>query len=264
MTQGNQGGGPGGPNHPGQPPGGVPGAAYPGASYGHPDAIAGRVGGGGHGGSGWITSEAFSSAWGDLQRLGIHGLLPFIFVMLGGVIAQGVLSGLTKFVSDALPFGGIGIPLLLGVVGSGVLSGIGGSTVYLMALTTARGGTPTLDAARESMPYWPAAIVASVIVQTVFSLTFAICGLGVFFAICWSLSMPAIVDRRLNGVDSLAESWDLSEGRRVDLLIMNLLGMLFLFAGAIPCGLGLVVTAPLYCLGMTHFYLLAEAANNPT
>ncbi|NRA35169.1 MAG: hypothetical protein HRU17_17715 [Polyangiaceae bacterium] len=264
MTQGNQGGGPTGATHPGQPPGGMPGAAYPGASYGHPGAIPGRVGGGGGGGSGWITAEAFSAAWGDLQRLGFHGLLPFVFVLLGCFVAQGVWSGITKLVFDTLPFGGIGIPLLIGVVGGGVLSGIGGSTICLMALTTARGGTPSIEAARDSIPYWPAAVVASVITQSVFSLTIAFCGLGVFFAISWSLSLPALVDRKLNGVESLAESWDLSEGRRVDLLIMNSLVLLFLCMGAIPCGLGLVVMAPLCCVGMAHFYLLADAASNPS
>ncbi len=255
MAENNDGAPPGGQAIPGQVPhyGGAPGSGY-----GHAGAIPGKIGGGGsgHGGSGWITADAFSAAWQDVQRIGLEGLVPFLFVIFAWMGAELLWGGLTTLIADASPFGGVSF--LIGGVGSGVIQGLAGPVLYSMALATARQQSVSMATAKEASRFWPAAIVASVALRAAVSFTVVICGLGLFLAVCWSLYLPALVNQNLAGVDSLRESWNLSRGRRIDLVLLSVLSGIFCVLGLIPCGLGLIVIIPLCTLATTHFYLIVS------
>jgi uncharacterized membrane protein len=65
-----------------------------------------------------------------------------------------------------------------------------------------------------------------------------------------------IVDQGLPGIDALKKSWELTKGHKVNIFVFGLLGFLVILAGALACGIGiLLVSYPMLMIGASYIYL---------
>jgi hypothetical protein len=86
---------------------------------------------------------------------------------------------------------------------------------------------------------------------------------GLYFQIRCMFVMPLIVDRNCGPVECIQGSFRLTRGHFWGLLGVALLLGLINLAGIIPCGLGLLFTAPFTCMVILAGYLLIAGTRRP-
>ena len=65
-----------------------------------------------------------------------------------------------------------------------------------------------------------------------------------------------IVDQGLPGIDALKKSWEMTKGHKVNLFVFGLLGLLVIIAGALACGVGVLLGSyPLLIIGGANISL---------
>lgn len=96
------------------------------------------------------------------------------------------------------------------------------------------------------IPYGIIAGVLGMIDNTVLSMVVGIPAALVFYAIMITVAMRLslwiflIADRNMGAIDSLSESWRLTDGRTLQLLGFALLAIPISFLGALACGVGMI------------------------
>jgi len=79
---------------------------------------------------------------------------------------------------------------------------------------------------------------------------------GYIVALGLSLYSYVVVDQGLSGVDALKKSWEMTKGHKVTLFLMALLSILVVIAGAIACGIGVLLgSMPVLLLANAYAYL---------
>ncbi len=86
---------------------------------------------------------------------------------------------------------------------------------------------------------------------------------GIIWAIQFMFYPLAIVDRGLPPVKALKFSSALTKGSKMDLLLLILLLFLINLLGALPLGLGLLITAPLSMVSCAYVYRKLQAREAP-
>jgi len=92
---------------------------------------------------------------------------------------------------------------------------------------------------------------------------------GLVLAGLWMFAFPLIVDGRYRAVDALGRSWTALKSRWFMATLFNLSAYGLAGLGTLLCGVGLVVTMPLYALAIAVLYrdfhptLTADAASKP-
>lgn len=135
-------------------------------------------------------------------------------------------------------------------------------------LHVVRGSSASLDALFGEGRLLLSGIIASIAVAfgTVIGLMLLVVP-GVVLALGWSLSSYAIVDQNLDPFASLGESWRLTNGYKLRLLLANVaIGLLAVLATLATCGLGGIVAFPILGLSQVVIYdsLLHRQGSRPT
>lgn len=78
---------------------------------------------------------------------------------------------------------------------------------------------------------------------------------GVILALGWSFVRPLIVDRGAAALDSLKESWRLTNGQKVQLFVLLLFSIGVAFVGLCACGVGIFVAVPIIMFAHMGVYL---------
>ncbi|MBX7191734.1 MAG: hypothetical protein K1X94_06740 [Sandaracinaceae bacterium] len=68
------------------------------------------------------------------------------------------------------------------------------------------------------------------------------------------LAPAIVVDEHRDPLSALRRSWELTEGQTVPVLVLGVMLALLNLLGAIPLGLGLIVTMPITFLAVVHVY----------
>jgi len=78
---------------------------------------------------------------------------------------------------------------------------------------------------------------------------------GVVLALGWGFYTYTMVDQNLDPIESLRESWRVTNGYKTRLLIVSVaIGILALLATLVTCGVGVLVVLPIVSLGQTLVY----------
>ena len=86
---------------------------------------------------------------------------------------------------------------------------------------------------------------------------------GIILAVGLSLSSILAVDHGLKPLDALSASWEITKGRKLDVGILFIALFLLNFAGALACGMGLLLTVPMSAGALCIFYnSIAKAGNS--
>ncbi len=77
---------------------------------------------------------------------------------------------------------------------------------------------------------------------------------GIIVALAFSLAVYALVDTDTGPILALRESWRITKGHRLNLLVFFILLGLLNIAGILALGVGVLVTAPISALATVHVY----------
>lgn len=196
--------------------------------------------------------EAFSSAWSAFKRNTwmLVGATAFIGgVSLVGNMIIGDDTGILSFIlSIALAVATWW--LSLGFIRMGLLVHGGGTPVFKMLFA---------ESWDRTWKYAVASIVTSIIV--IVGLVLLIVP-GIIAQVMLSLSVFFILEKGSGPIEALKESRRMTKGKRWDLFLFFVVAILLNIAGAIPMGLGLLVTVPVTLLAFVHVYKKIDATDD--
>ncbi|MBE1877774.1 hypothetical protein [Myceligenerans pegani] len=249
------------PGGPGAPPPGGPGTPPP---YGGGGAAgAGAASGGAAVPSGsFRVGEALGYAWRTFTGNALVWILfVLLLIVVGAVFNSGNITSYQEMLRDSgslsyttqmdtgLTFGG-SLLGLIGAVLTGIIQGLGTNA----ALREASGVKPTFASLFQA-PKLGMIVVAALLLTAAQFVGALLCGVGLLVVAVFAVfTYQGVIDKDQNAWDAFIASFKLV-GRNfgaVFLLELALLGINIL--GAIPCGLGLLVTIPLSLIALAFAY----------
>lgn len=188
-------------------------------------------------------------------------------VILGATIIAAVINGLFSGIHQGLQSCAAGADsgLLASTIGIVVLAvGLLGWVVqtYIslgfirLFLKAARNEGPQIADLFSGGRYLVPGLIASLLVALGVSLGFLLLVIpGVILSLGWMFTQLLLVDKNLGPVEAIKESWRITQGEKGGLFLWGLVVLGVLLAGAMACGIGLFVAAPVVGLGTTLIYL---------
>lgn len=85
---------------------------------------------------------------------------------------------------------------------------------------------------------------------------------GIIAQIMLSLTIFLVLEKGMKPIDALKESRRMTKGKRWDLFLFLLVLVFINIVGAIPAGLGLLVTLPISLLAFTHVYKAIDKSDD--
>jgi uncharacterized membrane protein len=142
------------------------------------------------------------------------------------------------------------------LIGLFIGSYIGGG-VTSFALKVARGQSATFGEVFSGGKYFGRMLVGTVGMYIAVAIGLVLCIVpGYIVLLGLSMFTFLIVDQGLPGIDALKKSWEMTKGHKVNIFVFGLLGFLVLIAGALACGIGmLLVSYPMLIIGGAYIYL---------
>ena len=266
-------------NYPPPPP---PGGAYPPPPPGgyppppqgnYPPPPAPGYGAGGFGGQQpYSVGEAFGWAWNKFSKNAVALIVPTLVYAIVLGIVYGIItaataalgsdgtstyesyeSGVSFSYSSGLSTGGI-ITMLIGYLILFVVAGAIASAYYGGLLDIANGQPVTIGSFFKPRNVG-SVLLASLLVGIATSIGSALCVIpGLIVSIFAFYTTVSIVDRNLSPIDGIKTSIDITKSHFVPTLLAWLIYAVTLFVGALVCGVGLLVAAPVAALFLVYTY----------
>ncbi len=248
---GNGGSGHGPPGGFGGPPGGF---GPPQGGFSPP---AGVPGGRPAGSRAFTASEPLQFVVTCLSTDFVALILPlFVVGLISGAISQGATQGARAIaaivVQQVKPSPELIQLINVALTGSGsllatLITTFFNAGVMVFSLKVVRGERPGFGAVFAGLPYYLPLLIASFLSKLLIGAGLLLCIVpGIILILGFFVAGPVIVDRQLGPFEGLKESWRLTTGHKVDLLVFGVLTGLLIIVGFLLCCLpGIVVaTAP--------------------
>lgn len=214
-------------------------------------------------------SEVYSRTWAIFKEQWSACLGAWLAVIL-----------LNLLIGYGLAFGGLFLGnALSGPRAGAAFSNVGSIVAQLVAvwiniglalffLKIARGQTVELSELFNGGPYFITILLATLLFLVIFYVGILLCIVpGVIFALMFSQFYYLILDRQTGVIDAFQQSRELTRGNKLTLFLIGLIALGIMVLAAIPCGLGLLVAGPYFCLMFPMIYLLITGqatAGRPT
>jgi hypothetical protein len=206
-----------------------------------------------------VRFSAIGEAWGLLLRRWPMWVLTVLIVMvcysaLTGVVFSifdvGVIHGARPFWMG-LSSRGQAIPFILtSVIISPFLGGM-----YRMACRQIRGQPVGVETLFSVVDVLPQLILGSVLYGLATFLGFCVLVLpGFVVSGVLMFTLPLIVDGGLDATDALAQSWRALKGQWLVAAVFHAVAGFVAWVGVCFCGVGFLLTAPLYCMSIAVLY----------
>jgi uncharacterized membrane protein len=202
----------------------------------------------------WSPTDALAFGWERVKAEPIGIILPmFVAGMIGS--APSMLGNILQQLvpkSSAVQI----VSMVLGLIGM-VLAVYMNGGVLVFLLKTARGEKGDLGDIFKGGPFFLSLLGSGLLIG--FASLFGgllLLAPGVYLALAWSLTSFLIVDKELGAIDAMRESWSLTDGHKVNLLLLGLLSFFIGLAVAVlTCCVGLFVVNPIIQLSFAYAYL---------
>lgn len=228
-----------------------PGYGAPGSSYSIGDALT------------WAWQKFARNAVPLLVATLVFGLLLVVLNMLSSQLLQAVSpeaftvteTGDSLIESTTRTISGAGIAvLILSSLVQIVVSGVVASAYYGGLLDIANGQPVSVGSFFRPRNV-VSVVIASLIVGILTGIGVVLCILpGLLVTVFTLFSTVAIVDRNLSPIDGIKASIDITKAHFGKVLLAWLLSLALLAVGALLCGVGLLVAAPLAYLFVVYTY----------
>jgi hypothetical protein len=194
----------------------------------------------------WEPMELLSAA----QKPFMTSWLVLIAIFFVNWVASFLINAIAGFIlSDGIGGSVVKVAISFAVIGA---SEAGILNAYLVA---ARGGEPSLETYFGGMRrWWP------VLAQWFLTLVCVALGLvfflvpGIILALAFFVA-PFYALEGMGPIEAMKASMKATEGQRLKILLLGVMYLLLVVAGAIPCGLGLIVVLPLISLTNALLYI---------
>ncbi len=225
----------------------------------------------------WTPTEIVGAAWNRYKNhagMFIAASVVFALVVLPLPYAPIILTATGMVVPNSVEFHTLNLAqsLVFLVVNAYFLAGF-----TRMCVMAAKGESPTFGTflagrgflgvlAFQLMITLPTLLSAginllAVVLETPI-LPFAAAGINllslfglVFVWLAYGQAPSLIVDKRLGFFEALRQSASITRGQRANIFVAGLLGMLVFAAGACACGIGMVVSGPLFYVILAVLYV---------
>jgi hypothetical protein len=186
-----------------------------------------------------IRFDAINQAWQLLQQqMGQWVVLSLVFV---------IVSAVANFALSMIP--------VLGIVVGGLPGAILSAGMYKSALKQMRGETIAVGDLFDVSDVIGPILVAAILTSIGTAIGFVCCILPGFVLISlWAFTNLLIVDRGMDGVAAMRESFNALRGEWLMAGVFALVVGLVVAAGGLACGVGLLFTLPLGVLSVTVLY----------
>jgi hypothetical protein len=199
-------------------------------------------------GEGWQMVSSNLGTW--IGATVIAGIIAIVYSQLTSLITNRMMPDPTTIDPSNM------MPYFMGLIPSivaGNFLGIplnafiyGGFTI--MGLNQLRKGTASIGDLFQIGPYFVSLLIFTVIFS-IASLSYLLCcfvGLAIHGLLMFAL--PLMIERNMNPMEAMGTSWNTLKGQTGSVLLLMILLVLLLLVSAIPCGLGLLVTFPLWIM----------------
>lgn len=225
----------------------------------------------------WTPSELIGAAWNRMKNhIGVFLVVSIIFAILAVPLPYAPFILLMTHVVDqnSIEFHGInfGQSILFLVMSSYFLAGF-----VRMCVVTAKGESPTIGMFFSGRGFlsvlaFQALLTVPGLVGHVFNMIAAVAEVPALFILSslWGLliMVPLIfawlvwgqapylsVDKGMGVFEAMRTSAAITRGQRANIFVAALLGGLVLMAGGMACGIGLLVTGPLFYVILALLYV---------
>jgi len=194
------------------------------------------------------VGSSYGNGWGKLWK---YFLELFLIGIIGAII--GILSGMGGWARDAV--GTVTILGILGFIYSILVIGpidYGVSFAYLKA---ARGDKLEIKNMFEAFRNYWNAVLANVLVSVIVIIGFALLIIpGIIFACKLAFTPYLVVDRKMEVIEAVKESWRITNGHAWKVFLIGLLGIPISIAGLICFGVGIIVSIMWISLAIASLY----------
>lgn len=224
------------------------------------------------------------------MRESIEGAVAIAIATLFVAMPGGAVGGFTAYRTftrmTKTPFpGGFVVPkpeIIDVVVTQGatltglLLEGVVGGGVAAISLAMARGQSPRVSDIFSQMRHFVSVLTivvisgAAFVVGGITNQALAMAGLdpglaaaaaylafipGFLLKVAWAFAIPLVVDRGIGPIEALSESWKLTQGHRLNIVLVAVLVFVVALIGACACGIGTMVSWPLGSISIAYAYL---------
>jgi hypothetical protein len=218
--------------------------------------------------AGEVNLDAISRAWNIVTKnLGPYALACFLAGI--PVIAAYILGFalMIPFIQAETPLAyvfGFAIFMVVIIIGMTVASVITAGMVA-MTLKALRGETPEISDISEGFVSNPFGLIGAALISS-FAVTIGsyLCYIpGFVIGGLWLLTVPMMLDKKLGTIEALKESFKWMQPHWIMAAVLFFLISMVSGLGAIACGVGILVTMPMYFAVTAIVYEDLRTAQNP-
>ena len=203
--------------------------------------------------AGTVSTDAISEAWAMLKP----NLAVWIGVAVVYFLILGALSGV-QFMLQTRDAQGIPHQNPFSIFFQVIISAVSiflGAGLFKVAITQLRTGRAEFGELFNIFDLAAPLFIAAILTAFATTIGLALCVIpGVIVSLGLSMTNPLIVDQKLDAIDAMKRSWDVTKDQLGGLLLLGIVLFLVNMVGACLCGLGIVVTLPLTYLTFAIVY----------
>ena len=199
-----------------------------------------------------VNLDVVGRAWEVLKSnlgLWVAAFLIYLVITFGISMLFSMLSGNDSRSTPNMPIMLIG-NLIQFVIGQLLMGGL-----YRMAINQVRGGTPEFSDLFSVTDVLPALLIAAILTSLATFAGFLFCIIpGLLIASLLMFTIPLVVDKRMDAITAMTASIDALKPQMGMALVFTLVIGILAGAGALLCGVGLLITGPLALLSIALLY----------
>ncbi len=196
------------------------------------------------------VGSSYGNGWRQMWK---HFLMLFLIGIIVALISSGssIMGGIAKETGGA----GAGVFGILSLAYGILLTApitYGSSFVNLKA---ARDDPLSIEDMFEAFQNYWNAVLASLLVTVIVGIGFMLLIVpGIIFACKLSFTPYLVVDRRMQVIEAVQESWRMTDGHAWTVFLIGLLGIPICLAGLICCGVGIIISIMWISLAYASLY----------
>jgi len=199
------------------------------------------------------VSSCYSYAWKQLWKNFLElFLVTMIYILI--TIPTGILSVIEE-AGDVIAFYAIMMSILYSII---ILNPVdyGVSFVFLKA---ARNEKLKVQDMFEVFQNYLHAVLANVLTGFIIGFGIVFCIVpGIIFACKLAFVPYLVVDRKLDAIEAIKESWRMTDGHATTVFLIGLVGIFIAIVGLICCFVGIIISIMLIELAMATLYYVVS------
>lgn len=217
---------------------------------------------------GEVNLDAISRAWNIVTKnLGPYALACFLAgipVMAAYILGFALLIPAASTDSPLASILGFGIFMVVIIIGMTVASVVTAGMVA-MTLKALRGETPEISDISEGFVSNPFGLIGAALISSfAVNIGMYLCYLpGFVIGGLWMLTVPMMLDKKLGTIEALKESFKWMQPHWIMAAVLFFLISMLSGLGALACGVGILVSMPMYFAVTAIVYEDLRTAQNP-